>query len=509
MNSLDRAIAFIAPERALRRLQARAAIAMGQRAYEAAKRDRSVQGWTATGSSANAENLAALSVTRERARDLVRNNPYAANLVRKLATNIVGKGITPTARTSDEARRDVLRRNWEAFVANSDPEGLTNFYGQVSLAVRTVAESGECLIRWIPANPKKIGTPLQCEIIEPDYLDTTKNMEIDGGGLIVQGVEYDAQGRRVAYWLFERHPGDNVLVRGGLMATSQRRLTSEYTHMFDRLRAQQIRGVTWLAPVAVDMRDVDDFEYAERLRKKISACFGVFIQRDDLTDPVPLGATASESAVGPDGMTPTTRALEKVSPGIINYLRGGETPTLITPPEAQGYGDYMVIQLQAIAAGVGVPYHTMTGDLRQANYSSLREGKLDFWGLIDHWQSFMVIPQACDGAWSRVHAANLRWELGPEIWSPADWIVPRRPWVDPLKDMTAEALEMKLALKSYPMALHERGLMPEEIFAQLQKWTPELASIGFDVTQKSGGAPAPADAQSTDGNQNDQTSAAA
>jgi lambda family phage portal protein len=513
VNSLDRVIGYFAPERALARLRARAMITEGRRAYEAAKRDRFTEGWnrTVSGNSANAENGPAYAITRDRARELVRNNPYAGVAVRKLAAHIVGKGINPTAKSEDEPRRAVLRQNWEAFVENADLEGRTNFYGLQNLVVRTVVESGEALIRWYQTDPDIVGTPLQCEVLEPDYIDTARNdSDLAAGRYIVQGIEFDRFGRRVAYWLFDRHPGDMALQRG-IALQSKRVAAEEIEHVFDRVRAQQIRGVTWFAPVATDMRDVDDYDFAERLRKKVAACFSVFIQRDDMSDPVAIGATTSDTYAQPGAST--SRTMEIVQPGTINYLRRGETPTFASPPRSEGYGDYMVMQLMAIAAGIGIPYHVMTGDLRQANYSSLREGKLDFWQLLDNWQLFMVVPQVCAPAWRKSHMAwakSLRDDrLAPRVFSQPEWMMPRRPWVDPLKDGEAEALELKLGLKSYPMAERERGLTPEEVYDQNKKWIPMLKEIGIDQTQA--GAAKPAVDPSTD-NQgttaNDQAAAA-
>ena len=43
--------------------------------------------------------------------------------------------------------------------------------------------------------------------IEADYLDTSRNVLLENGGRIIDGVELDVLGRRVAYWLYQEHPG--------------------------------------------------------------------------------------------------------------------------------------------------------------------------------------------------------------------------------------------------------------------------------------------------------------
>ena len=83
MNWLDRAIGAVAPGAGLRRARQRQTIAVLARAYEGAKLGRRTEGWVAAGTGANAEIAPAIARLRDRSRDLVRNNPYAAKAVRR------------------------------------------------------------------------------------------------------------------------------------------------------------------------------------------------------------------------------------------------------------------------------------------------------------------------------------------------------------------------------------------------------------------------------------------
>lgn len=451
---------------------------MAARAYDAAKRDRNTEGWIATGGSANAETGPALDIVRRRARDLTRNNPLATSAVRKLAAKIWGTGIVPRpAATEPDESKARLKENWATFVANSDPEGLTTFYGQMNLATRCIVESGESLIRWYdrPAS-REFPSPVQCEILEPDFLDTLRCEQLSNGNVVIQGIEIDTYGRRAAYWLFDEHPGETPIIRARSYL-SKRVPAEQVSHLFDRLRPGQVRGISWFAPVAIAMRDLDDYEFAERLRKKIAACLSVFITRSDDADPVEIGEGKDEERGGQK----TGRRLEKIRPGTINYLRQGEEATFVNPPSAEGYAEYMIMQMHAIAAGLGPAYHMLTGDLRQVNYSSMRGGELDFRSLLDGWQQFMAIPQGCAPAWRRIHLAARRLGKGPDEWRPAIWQVPARPWVDPATESEAEDLEFENGTKSWVAAQHERGRDPDEVLTELKEWAPRLAELGIDL----------------------------
>ena len=70
-----------------------------RRWYDASRTNRDTWGWMAGSTSANAEVYGGFVNLRNRSRDLVRNNVYAAKALRVLADNAIGAGITAVART--------------------------------------------------------------------------------------------------------------------------------------------------------------------------------------------------------------------------------------------------------------------------------------------------------------------------------------------------------------------------------------------------------------------------
>lgn len=175
MNFLDRAIGFVRPASALRRARQRAAIAMLTRSYEGARAGRRTEGWTVAGASANAEIGGALPRLRDRTRDLVRNNPYAAKAVQAVVSNLVGTGILPRARSGDTGVNEQADRLWTRFAEGCDADGLTDFSGLQALIVRAMVESGECLLRFRERRiADGLAVPLQLQLLEPDHLDTSK-----------------------------------------------------------------------------------------------------------------------------------------------------------------------------------------------------------------------------------------------------------------------------------------------------------------------------------------------
>ena len=233
-----------------------------KRLYEGANVGRRNDGWMTSGGDANAEIGSANARLRTRARDLVRNNAYAAKAVQSLTANVIGGGIVPRA----DDRTDEL---WARWSDTADAAGNTDFYGLQSLIMRTMVESGSCLVRRRIRRPEDgLAIPLQLQVLEPDHLDTSRDIAVlDNGNTIEQGIQFDAIGRRVGYWLYPRHPGGQSRI--GRDAFESRFVPAdEVLHIFDVLRPGQVSGVTWFAPAIVKMRDLDDYDEAELVTEK-------------------------------------------------------------------------------------------------------------------------------------------------------------------------------------------------------------------------------------------------
>lgn len=470
MNAIDTVIAALSPRWAASRLYWRTVGSLA-RGYDAAKTGRRTENWLTGGSSANAQIGPAQSRLRERSRDLARNNPYANKALRTLRAKTIGTGIRP--RAADPGLTAAARRGiddwWESFSDHCDPEGLTDFYGLQALVAQTVFESGEALVRLI-ARPSgwRLPVPLQIQVLEPDYLDASQSRLLADGGSIVQGIEFDAAGRRAAYWLFDGHPGDVGYRSGRLQA--RRVPAGEVFHVFDRMRPGQVRGVPVMAPVVMALRDLDDYDDAERMRKKVSAALAVFVRKVGAGASPLTGSSATIDAAG--------RRIETFAPGQVQYLGLDEEVQMTDPPAAEGYRDYMLVQLHAAAAGAGVTYEQMTGDLSGVNYSSIRAGLVDFWDLIDQLQWHVFVPQLCAPVWKRVD--DLALLLGQRRDAVrAEWQPPKRRWVDPVKDVESTRDAMRSGLVTLRQAIAEQGADPDKQLAEIAETNALLDKLGL------------------------------
>lgn len=453
-----------------------------KRRYEGAAKSKRLSRWAAPSTSANDAIGAGLVTLRNRARDLRRNNPYACKGIQAITSNVVGPGITTQFRGENPEDLEALWASWaETFAIDFD--GRNNIYGLERLVMDAVAESGEVLVR--RRVTASLEFPLQYQILESDFLDANRTETGMDGNYIIQGIEFDKQGRRVAYYLFESHPG---AMTGSLINTvkSHRVPAEEVLHVFRMERPGQARGVTWLAPVIVRLKDLDDYEDAQLMRQKIAACFTVFVQ--DIGAPLD-----DEDEDCPDDLG------ERVEPGLIEHLPPGKTVTFTKPPEVQGYGEYVSTVLYGIAAGLGVTYEALTGDLSKVNYSSGRMGWLEFGRNIKAWRDSLMIGHFLNPICSEFMRFAAIKGFSTRGLSYVH-VAPAREMIDPTKEIPATVEAIKAGLTTLSDELMAQGKDPEAHLAQYKKDMDTLDELGLKLESDPRNSPGGA-SQSTQSNQ--------
>jgi len=157
---------------------------------------------------------------------------------------------------SSLAKRRVLAA-WNRWVDQADYDRQHNAYGIQALAFRAMVVDGEALLSFYVSE----AGALELQLLSAEFLDASINRENT-----VAGVEFDSAGGRSAYWVFEQHPG-NVL----RLPQSRRAPASEVLHLFEQQVAGQVRGISWLAPILLSLRDLDDFNRATVVKQEVAA----------------------------------------------------------------------------------------------------------------------------------------------------------------------------------------------------------------------------------------------
>jgi hypothetical protein len=331
MNWLDSAVGWLSPSAGVRRIAARRMMQIHGRAYDAAKQDPRNSSWKTAGTDANAEIGASEETVRNRSRDLYRNNGFATQIIDTYADHVVGTGIVGAPTGVKGRNATTIAQGFRNWSEECDFEGDQDLSGLQWSAVKGMAESGAAIIRFRRQafDAKTKIAPLQLQLLEPDFIDPMKNGRTNSDGLIDRGIEYDADGRKVAYWLLPQHPGNVAQWRMKSLISSRVPANESSTSTtscgpartaacrFSRLRSPRCRicAGTWKPSSCASG--------SPAARSASSA------QPDD-TD----FTMGTDPATGKELSIKYGRQVEKFEPGMWTRLFPGEDVTFNTPPNA-------------------------------------------------------------------------------------------------------------------------------------------------------------------------------
>jgi len=468
MNPFEQLLAAISPRAALKRHAARVQLDQMRR-YDAAARGRRTDAWVTQGSSADAASARGFGIQRDRARDLVRNNPYAKKAIESWVSNLIGAGWSFKAKQSRRNGRQGERvtevmRAWMADPKQCDYNGLLSFDGLMAQAVRCWKESGEVLIRMrTPSEAKmrglKLVVPLQLQVLEGDWIDETHDTPgVTGNGWTKRGIVYDDEGQRESIWLYNYHPGESAVQATSIVSNTVP--AEQIIHLFTPERPGMTRGVSCLAPVMIRLRDLGDLLDARLMKEKVAACLAAAVVDLD-------GTSDQKSTIG-----------DRIEPGGIVRLGPGQDIRTINPPAAGEIDRVIKTYLLEIAAGIGITYEELTGDYSGGSFTQGRMGWIGFQRRLqsDTWQ--ILAPMAFDRiagwAFNAMSAAGI-----PTDGLSADWTPPRRELFDPQSETNSTISRVRAGLLPPQEAIRADGYEPDEVIRLIVEWNKLLDAAGI------------------------------
>jgi len=421
-----------------------------------------------------------------RSRHLATNNPDATSAKDVFQSALIGCGIVPSPTIKDRATKTAIMEAWAEFVDEADADGLTDFYGMQWIIAAEIFEAGECFVRF---RPRRSGDglflPFQLQLLPAEMLDLNFNRQASAGQNLIQcGIEFDGIGRRTAYHFWREHPGEALATRSGERTVVP---AEEVMHLFKPMRAGQIRGLPHTVSGIVPTAIMDAYEDAMLERARTGTLTVGVVEREAMNnDDFPLegeGAdvTTVEGAIG-------------LEPGAVLDLLPGETFKLHEAPDAgPTYEPFIHRQKLRAAAGYGVPYAEMTGDLRQTSFSSQRSGMIAFKRRIEPIQHHVIVHQLCRPVWARfmkeavlagvvpISVADFATETRSYL--RVKWIPPRWDWIDPEKDINAELKSVRSGFKSRSDVVESMGGDPEEVDERIaaDQKRADAAGLIFDT----------------------------
>ena len=322
MNIFDRAVSAISPSWADKRAEKRANIAQHDlklKAIELANSTLTVENsgyshggashrrpatkrWHSDSYSPERDIEENRKTLRERSRDLAMNSPLGAAAINSTRTNVVGSGLIPkpkidymTLRIPKEQAEFLesrIKKEFKLWAESTlcDNNDQNNFYELQQIAFSDWLKNGEefCLIRYDSEKPY-MPYQLRLKLVEGDRISTPGSLDGDynpyrqtlpNGNKIINGVEIDSKGKVIAYHISSFFPGDNIITERKWTRIEKRGKKTgnpNILHMFNAERADQYRGVPFLAPIIETLKQMTRYTEAEITAALIGAIFSVFV----------------------------------------------------------------------------------------------------------------------------------------------------------------------------------------------------------------------------------------
>lgn len=459
-------------------------------------------GFSLSPGSADRDIYASLKVVRDRSRWLAYNNDYVRRFLSMCETHIVGPdgfGLQVRAKFPDGTLDEVGNTAVENAFWRWARRGSCEVTGRLSLrdvqriAVRSISRDGECLIRKVYGAAVGNREMFGLQVIDIDRLDHEKNFKLPNGNVIRMGVEVNALGRPVAYWLRTRHPGEDgpqIYDR----SVEERVPAEDVYYLGVTERPEQTRCLPWLVSSILRLKHLGAYEEAAVVAANIGAAKMGFFTKDD-GDPASLA----------DGTDAEGEYVQEATPGHFGVLPAGTKFEAFNPdyPHAQ-FGTFIKASLRGLASGLNVSYNSLANDLEGVNYSSLRAGVLeerDAWMGLQAWliEAFLE-PLFADWLAMALAAQTVTTERGQPItmdklskFNIPQWQGRRWQWVDPSKDVEANIAAINAGLKSRREVIAEQGRDINEVWADLAREKEEAARLGIEIAAdpKPAAPPAP------------------
>lgn len=460
------------------------ALAARIRGYKAATPGKNKTPWLhASDRSADGEIIPSLQNLRNRSRAVRRDDSIGTGIFKAFITAVVGTGRMPMASVVDaDGKPDTVKNAaldavwWSRCDQLSPGEGGLKHAKRQGLVYGKRLEDGDVLLRAAKRSPDD---PVFIETIEGQRIRTPMGVRLPKGVRVVNGIEKDAGGHVLAYWVCKSDPGD--LAQHDTVGTPPN--PSLAVENFDRVaagpgvcfvrrgvdRPGQSRGVPLLHACLQDLLDLDLLFLAALKRTQLGACLALFIKS------AAAGQDLLELTAGDYGY----QLDQKIEPGMIFRLMPGEEAFPLNPTMPfSDLGPLFMLAARRIGASVGLSPQTVLKFWDGTSYSGARTIQLDdratyraeghdFDTEVLNWEWRQVQEDALLRGDARLVAAGV--ELADLEGDPVEWIGDAEAWVDPTNDATATQLKLQMRLTTYQRECARQGIAwREAIRAQLE-----------------------------------------
>ncbi|OGT03308.1 MAG: phage portal protein [Gallionellales bacterium RBG_16_57_15] len=451
--------------------------------------------------SVNLDLDASLVIMRARARQLAQSNEYGRRFLSLVASNIVGhsgpklqvrayKDLRDPAKspTLDKSANDVIEIHWMRFGKKADITGRGPLSHLLRIVAKSVARDGEALVRIIRDSKLPYGIALQ--LLEADRLAENINLNL-ASGAVRQGVEIDASGRAVAYWIHTQHPGDRY---GSPEQKIERIPAGDIIHVYLPERAEQVRGYTWFHAILMRAHQLHGFNESAVIAARIGASKIMTLERSEEAPDATAGMGDAQIG-GAIQMNVEAGEIMELPPG---YKSGNWNPEY---PHAN-FESFVKAAMRGISAGLDVATHNLSGDMTDVNYSSARIAELaerEQWMVLQDWfiavliepiyEKWLEIAMLRGDITFDISGKALPFDKRPKFAAASRFQGRRWSWVDPSKEVDASQKQVDLGINSRTNIAAAQGREFDDILDELKAEQNAMDAAGIRPKAPAAAAP--------------------
>lgn len=466
---------------------------------------------------------------RQRSRMLYMSSPVAASAINTNRTKVVGTGLTlkaaidrevlgmtPEAAKAWQTKTEAEFLFWAGNRRNCDALGMNNFYGLQQLALKSWLMSGDvfAVVKRSPAtalNPyslrlhlieaDRISTPDTCGNVINKWANITEGKNTANGNKIFDGVEVDANGLAVAYWVRNTYPREVTLEKTTwqrIEAVGKKTGLPNILHVMDCERPDQYRGVPYLAPVIEMLLQLRRYTESELMAALVQSFFTAWIVTKTDKTVIPTnevggGDIAGVPAENPDESNVSHSENEyEMGPGSVFHLDEDEDIKFGSPnvPTA-GFDTFVKTMGKMVGGALEEPYEILFKEFN-SSYSASRGALLEAWEAYKMRRVWLQdgFCQPTYELWlseavalGRIKAPGFFDDpLIRAAWCGARWIGPVQGSLDPKKEVEAAILQVQNGYKTHEQVTREMGGGDwEENVEQLRRENELLQAAGINA----------------------------
>ena len=404
--------------------------------------------------------------------------PLAVSAIKTNRTNIIGEGLklkstidaeflklTPEQATEWQQTAEREFKFW-AGSKFCDSTRVNNFYEIQQVACMSWLMNGDaCILLEYEKPSRAFPYGLRIHLIESDRVSTPHTMgnnvylyatNPDNGNRIFNGVEVDKNNRVVAYHICNTYPNSNLYAKKEwkrVKAFGDRTGAPGVLMIFETERAEQYRGVPYLAPVIEALKQLTRYSEAEMMAAVINGIFTVFVTSENGTSEFGFtGVVDEEDRVSDDDIN------YEIGPGLVNVLNPGEKVEIADAKRPSSNFDAFVTSLaKYVGAALEIPVEVLMKSF-MSSYSASRAALLEAWKAFRMKRAW-IAADFCQPVYElflseaiakgRLHAPGFF--LDPLIraaYCGAQWNGPAQGMVDPVKEVSAAEKRIEIGIST-------------------------------------------------------------